>query len=498
MNPEWLSNPGDPLGPIPMRELLDHCVYYPAAGLDGDPVKYLGKDFQSFVYVDYGVGREPVLTDLPNFNGYQLFSHREVLQDELIPHGWVPPELQPGDGDPTRTADFIRPPFAIWAIYDRKAAVSPEHGPERFSLLYIGGDGAATYHSLFYSHKVAPAVVAVIQPGHGFGRNWTNFEDPNQVLARLVRENPAGMPDYLLYGGWGDGDFYRHAPWPEYQTAGRVLHGRLRLFARRTEEQLAIGNFDEPVPEPVAKTVPVPAWMSVPGVPTSPIPMKELLDRCVYYPAAGLNGDPIKYLGRYFQSFVYVDNGVEREQVLRKLRNFRGYDGFWHREVPLDDLVLEQGPRPEDHAPTFAIWAVFMRNADVCPEHGPEQFSLLYIGGGGVAMYYSLFNHRRIAPAVVALIQPGGGFEGPNNTFATRVRLNPPDHLLYGGWDDGDLYQHAPWPEYQTTGLILHKRLRLFARRTDEHLGRGDIDEPEPKPKPDGKVDEFDDEVDDL
>ena len=261
----------------------------------------------------------------------------------------------------------------------------------------------------------------------------------------------------------------------------------------------------------------MPEWLSNLVNLLGPIPTQELLRHCVYYPAAGLDGDPVKYLGRYFQSFVYVDNGVEREQVLRKLRNFRGYDDFWHREVPLDELVLEKGPRWEDRDPTFAIWAVFMRNADVCPEHGPERFSLLYIGGGGVAMYHSLFNTRGIAPAVVALIQPGGGFTDPNKIFARRVRDNPPDHLLYGGDGDGDLYQHAPWPEYQTTGLILHERLRLFARRTDddsvrldelrlfvrqtaEQLANAVVDnrEPEPMPDPDGEVDEFDDVIDDF
>ena len=231
--PVWLSKLGDPLGPIPMPDVLRHCVYYPAAGLDGDPVKYLGRYFQSFVYVDYGVGEQLVLNDLPNFRGYDQISNRQVGQDELVPQGWQPPKLRPEDGDPTRNASFIKPPFAIWAVYDRRPEVCSEHGPQRFSLLYIGGEGAATFHALFYSHQVAPAVVALIQPGTGFGRNWTDFENPNRVFARLVRENPAGQPGHLLYGGWSDGGCYRDAPWPEYRTAGLILHGRLRLFARQ-------------------------------------------------------------------------------------------------------------------------------------------------------------------------------------------------------------------------------------------------------------------------
>lgn len=237
--PVWLSKLGDPFGPMPMPDLLRHCVYYPSAGIDGDPIKYLGKYFQSFVYVDYGVGEQRVLNELMNFRGYDLISNRQVCLDELVPHGWQPRELRPEDGNPTRNADTIKPPFAIWAVYNRKPEICSEHGPKRFSLLYIGGEGAATYHALFYSHQVSPAVVALIQPGTGFGGNWTNFENPDKVFARLVKENPAGMPDHLLYGGWGSGEFYRNAPWPEYQTAGLTLHGRLRLFARQTAKQLA-------------------------------------------------------------------------------------------------------------------------------------------------------------------------------------------------------------------------------------------------------------------
>jgi len=231
--PVWLSELGDPLDRIPMPDVLRQCVYYPSAGVDGTPVKYLGRYFQSFVYVDYGMGEKSVLKELPTFRGYDLISNRKVCQDELFPQRWQPPELRPEDGDPTSKAARRLPPFALWAIYDRKSDVCSEHGPKRFSLLYIGGEGATTYRDLFYSHQVSPAVLALIQPGPRWGGNWTNFEDPDQILARLVRENPSGMPGHLLYGGWGDGECYRDAPWPEYRTAGLILHGRLRLFARR-------------------------------------------------------------------------------------------------------------------------------------------------------------------------------------------------------------------------------------------------------------------------
>ncbi len=115
-----------PLGPIPMPDLLRRCVYYPSAHLDGDPVKYLGRYFQS---VDYGVGEHLVLNDLPNFRGYDQISNRQVCQNELVPQGWQPPELRPEDGDPTREARFVKPPFSVWSEKILRVSMFAEKKP---------------------------------------------------------------------------------------------------------------------------------------------------------------------------------------------------------------------------------------------------------------------------------------------------------------------------------------------------------------------------------
>jgi hypothetical protein len=218
--------------PLPLREILVDSVYYPACGMDGDPVKYLHKQFQSFVYVDYGVGRDAVVSELTQFKGYELEVSRELQRSDLIPNGWNPPQWTGMLRMPDRVARTIREPFAIWALYRRHPDYGDDHGPTGFSLLYIGGDGVATFHALHYSMGVTPRVICLIQPGTGFGGNWTDFQDRNGILARVVLENPAGRPDFLLYGGWGDGAFYRTSPWPEFATQVAVLHGRLRLFSR--------------------------------------------------------------------------------------------------------------------------------------------------------------------------------------------------------------------------------------------------------------------------
>lgn len=215
--------------PLPLSEILKDSVYYPASGIDGDPVKYLGKQFQSFVYADYGVGRDTVAQELTQFTGYDLEVSRELQQSDLVPGGLSLQQFAQRNRVPE---GWICEPFAIWALYRRRPNYDDDHGPIGFSLLYIGGDGVANYHALFYASQITPVVICLIQPGTGWGGNWTDFNAPDGILARFVLGNPAGCPRFLLYGGWNDGDFYRTAPWPEYATQVAVLHGRLRLFSR--------------------------------------------------------------------------------------------------------------------------------------------------------------------------------------------------------------------------------------------------------------------------
>jgi hypothetical protein len=171
--------------------------------------------------VDYGLEHDAVWKSLHDdshgFRGYVLFDCRDVLERELTPQGWqpIPPELG-RDGDPSRHRDFIKKPFGIWSVHERMSDYDEEHGPDRFSLLYICADGAAAFQALYHGNRCAPKVLAIIQPGTGFGGNWTDFRDPDQILGRSVLQNPYGKPQYLLYGGWGRGYNESESCWPAY------------------------------------------------------------------------------------------------------------------------------------------------------------------------------------------------------------------------------------------------------------------------------------------
>lgn len=204
--------------PFPLHELLRGSLYYPSCGFDGDPVRFLGGNVLSFVYVDYGKTREELDHNLRGggFSGYELIATRSVASDELTVAGWAPLEPLPIDGDPARYREWMKQPFCTWCIFQRRDNYSSSHGPRRFSLLYLSADGVAAFQALYVANGISPTVVAIIQPGHGFGRNWTNFEDPQQIFARTVLQNPAGLPRVLLYGGIGDTNSYREPCWSNY------------------------------------------------------------------------------------------------------------------------------------------------------------------------------------------------------------------------------------------------------------------------------------------
>ncbi len=203
--PRWLIDADESSGP-PARDLLAGSVYYPACGTDGRPVRYFAGFAHSFVYVDHGFAEAAIREALEQeraFDGYRLRRLLDVEPGSLTgPLAGEPVAPVPGvDGNPDRYADHFKPPFALWAIFDRAPGIGEARGPARFSLLYVCADGVSAYRSLYHSHGVGPSLVAVVQPGDAFGRNWCDFHDPRQAFCRAVSENKAPRPEYLLVGG---------------------------------------------------------------------------------------------------------------------------------------------------------------------------------------------------------------------------------------------------------------------------------------------------------
>lgn len=171
------------------KMFLSKSLFYPASGLDGSIIEKHHKSNQNFVYCDYGIAKEEVEMNLDTFNGYSA-KYREFDIYELF-----------GDYDkdlanfkeqvPTSEAvrKMIQEPFAFISKYTLNKGFDDNHGPENFQLLYLCTDGVLTYKALYWQNKCAPKILAIKNPGTGFGGNWTDFRKKNSPFGRAIKEN---------------------------------------------------------------------------------------------------------------------------------------------------------------------------------------------------------------------------------------------------------------------------------------------------------------------
>lgn len=228
--------------PLPLRLLLWNSVYYPASGLDGGVIKYCntfgrGMGIRSFVYCDYNTKEDELCDNVANhFRGYTIFAHRSVSVGELgVKHLSMEPI------DDRAKHNHLTPEgetFCHWFIMERDAAFEDDHGPKRFSLLFLCCEGVTAYVQLYSQNEILPQALAIIQPGTGFGENWTDFRDYDAPLSFVLRHIPY-MPRYIFNGGMGNSeDDYTHLPWNEYVIEDKVANyygpgdGQMVVFKR--------------------------------------------------------------------------------------------------------------------------------------------------------------------------------------------------------------------------------------------------------------------------
>lgn len=204
---------------FPIKEVLQNSFYYPSCGFDGGIVKdcnTLGRDFgiNSFIYCDYATGEKAFRKEQNTFLGYHILGSRSVTHLELIPNGWQPQFPPKFNLEEYQRYRDTWKPFINWVVYERDDNRDDNHGQKRFSLLYLGGEGIATYQALYWSNRTSPKAFAIIQSGEGFGFNWTDFRKKDGELAWVVNNNPFGHPEIIYYGGAGSD--YADSLWDVY------------------------------------------------------------------------------------------------------------------------------------------------------------------------------------------------------------------------------------------------------------------------------------------
>jgi hypothetical protein len=204
--------------PFPLTDILQGSVYYPASGTDGHVVEFLGRNAASFVHVDYSRPQEEVRAQLVlGFAGYTMVGMRSVTQRELTPTGWRPTLFNPRGHRPMPASANPANAFALWAVYERDTTRDASHGPQRFSLLHLHAEGVAAYDALYRGNGLQAYALAIVQPGEGYGDNWTYFTKPEEPLHTVVMGHAQGPPAYLVRGGGGSMEHYKEKScWPEY------------------------------------------------------------------------------------------------------------------------------------------------------------------------------------------------------------------------------------------------------------------------------------------
>jgi hypothetical protein len=252
--PEWLNTIVETKTSdgFPLKSILQNSLYYPASGLNGTPVKYLGGNIHSFIYADYGISRRSFLRNLHGidsgcgFKGYRLVMQQDIHRDDLVPPDWIPPLIPQSNPHYSllKGNESACEQFTHWSVWKRRKGFSHQHGPDAFSFLFIGGEMSAVYQGLYSRNSQKPLVLAVIQPGC-MGGEWENVESDSSFFKKVVLSNPAGMSEYLLYGGIGKG-YYEKPCWGEY-VGDRLIQLPERYAGLwKLNEVLLEGNQKEP------------------------------------------------------------------------------------------------------------------------------------------------------------------------------------------------------------------------------------------------------------
>ena len=193
--------------------VLNESLYYPGCNVDWRPIEELLGWCYSFIYVDYEMTKDLVIYNFERSNRFKIISIQDIPKSKLQenPTHLVKPELRdfresrPGDSYFSHNQEYqrkmernqrVHPPFALWIVFESKDEWNSSS--KRGSLLYICGEGVATYNALYNSNEIRPIAIALHLAEGGYGGNWTNFELNNGILERTVMSNKAGIPDYLF------------------------------------------------------------------------------------------------------------------------------------------------------------------------------------------------------------------------------------------------------------------------------------------------------------
>lgn len=229
--PQWLDEyDGNRVDIAAIRNTA--CVFYPGSGNDGQPIHTFNAAHavHLYIYADYMLTRENLekqLAETP-FKGYKQIGIHNLDLKQLAPswrpHIRVAPELI----ECMRRFSDIKP-YCFISVFERQENFSDEHGVKRFAVIFIGGDGIASYDALFGNHNMI-APLAVVLQDHGFGGNYNGFGRDSLLEEIAVKSNV--YPRLLLVGSVYTDEWHSFYPLKAPGALGGMYREKRQLFSK--------------------------------------------------------------------------------------------------------------------------------------------------------------------------------------------------------------------------------------------------------------------------
>ena len=239
--PDWLASDAPPT--FDRKKFFDsRTVYYPGSGIeDGGPVELYNRSHaaHTFLYVDQCFKWKMIDEHLSHrksgFRGYEVVCRQPIAEDDLRPNGWSPHVSEQEVAGADKWAHTFTCPFG-WFVVLKRTCGGKDHGPRRFAILFICGDGFAWYDALYCQRDNTPPPYTVVVQDHISGCNYDRF-DRDGLLERVARRCNV-QPKLLLVGN-------PSKPWTDYEDTGARRDcgtSKRRLFRRSPTSSCGRGH----------------------------------------------------------------------------------------------------------------------------------------------------------------------------------------------------------------------------------------------------------------
>lgn len=189
------------------KDFLDNSVFYPCAGLDGDPFRYLGakQGYSKFFCVDHCIKEGAFLSECRNrgFFGYDLTECHKLDPETLFDCTWgeilemygIYRNIK-GPFYENIMNGLLDNPFIYHLTFTRQNRYTPTHGPDKLELVFAKCEAIVAYKLSYLRLSIPPACLVYIRPGLAFGDNFNKF---NEHLAAALKSNSSGLPHAMFH-----------------------------------------------------------------------------------------------------------------------------------------------------------------------------------------------------------------------------------------------------------------------------------------------------------